>query len=127
MADSNAPEVQAGDEAKRLRSSEMITVTTIEKSVYEQFQQAAFQHYQQSVLTYGARLFREARSVAHQRDPNVNVVEITTPDVEMAAVRTEMRLAMVRRLRFPFRLVQLGVSIATGFLAKLSFDLGVST
>jgi hypothetical protein len=33
MADSNAPEAQAGDEAKRF--SEMITVTTIEKSVYE--------------------------------------------------------------------------------------------
>jgi hypothetical protein len=74
----------------------MITVTEIEKNVYQQFQQAAFQKYQQSVLTYGSRLWREARSVAHQRDPDANVVEITTLDVEAATVRIEMKLARLR-------------------------------
>jgi hypothetical protein len=97
MNDSNTPEAQAGGET--------ITVTTIERGVYQQFQQAAFQKYQQSVLTYGSRLFREARSVAHQRDPDANIVEITTPDVEAATIRTEMKLARVRQLRFPYRLV----------------------
>jgi hypothetical protein len=124
MADDNVPEAQAGDETRHLRPGETITVTTIERGVYQQFQQAAFERYKQSVLTYGRRLFGEARSVAHQRDPDANVIEITTPDVEAATVRTEMKLARVRQLRFPYRLVQLGLSAAAGFLAKLSFDLG---
>jgi hypothetical protein len=124
MADDNVPEVWSGDEAIQLRPGETITVTTIERSVYQQFQQAAFQKYQQSVLTYGSRLFREARSVAHQRDPDANVVEITTPDVEAATVRTEMKLARLRQLRFPYRLIQFVLSTAAGYLIKLSFDLG---
>jgi len=106
------------------RPGDMIIVTEIEQSVCQQFQQAAFQKYQQSVLIYGRRLFGEARSVAHQRDPDANVIEITTPDVEAATVRTEMKLARVRQLRFPYRLVQLGFSIAVGYLVKLSFDYG---
>jgi hypothetical protein len=102
----------------------MITVTEIEENRCQQFQKAAFQKYQQSVLTYGRRLFGEARSVTHQRDPDANVIEITTPDVEAATVRTEMKLARARQLRFPYRLVQLGFSTAAGFLIKLSCDFG---
>jgi hypothetical protein len=125
MADSNAPEAQADNEVRRFKSGEIISVTTIERSVYNQFQQAAFHRYKQSILTYGRRLFREARIVAHQRDPNVDVVEITTPDVEVAIVRTEMSRAMRRLFRFPFRLIQLVVSIWIGILAKLSYDLAM--
>lgn len=100
-----------------------VVVTEIETNVHQQFQQAAFQRYQQSVLTYGSRLWREARNVAHQRDPDANTIEITTPDVEIASVRVEMRLARLRQLRFPFRLVQQILTLATGIVAKTAFDI----
>jgi hypothetical protein len=68
-------------------------------------------------------LFREARSVAHQRNPDADEIEITTPDVEVATVRVEMKLARLRQLRFPFRLVQSGVSLIAGYLFKVTIDL----
>ena len=95
----------------------MITVT-------ETFEAAAFDKYRQSVLKYGNRLWSEARSVAHQRNPDANVIEITTPDVEAATVRTEMKLTKLRQVRFPFRLVLQLLTIIEGFLLKAAYDLG---
>ncbi|WP_310485802.1 hypothetical protein [Chamaesiphon sp. VAR_48_metabat_403] len=97
-------------------------VFEIEEAVYKQFQEAAFQKYKESVLVYGSKVWREARSVALQRDPDVSAIEITTPDVEIATVRTEMKLIRLRQLRFPFRLVQQFVTLVTGIIAKLTYD-----
>ena len=79
-------------------------IAEIEEAVYRQFQSAAFQRYKQSVFVYASKVWQEAREVALQRDSNVNVIEITTPDVEIATIRTEMKLVRLRQLRFPFRL-----------------------
>ena len=98
------------------------TVTTIEKEAFNQFQDAAFEKYRQAVLNYGLRVFREARGAAYQRDPDANQTEITTPDVEAAAIRTEMKLVRLRQLRFPFRLLQQLITLITGIVAKLTFD-----
>jgi hypothetical protein len=99
-----------------------MVIVEIEETVCNQFQEAAFQRYKDSVLDYGTKVWREARSVALQRDPNVNTIEITTPDVEIATVRTEMKLVRLRQLRFPFRLVQQFVTLVTGIIAKLTYD-----
>ncbi len=105
------------------QTNETITVASIEDTIYQLFQRAAFQKYKQSVINYGSYLWREARSVAHQRDPDATVIEITTPDVEAATVRVDMKLSRLRRLRFPYRLVQLFVTLATGVVSKIFFDL----
>jgi hypothetical protein len=97
-------------------------VAEIEEAVYKQFQSAAFEKYKESVLGYSSKVWREARSVALQRDPDVSEIEITTPDVEIATVRTEMKLIRLRQLRFPFRLVQQLVTLVTGIIAKLTYD-----
>jgi hypothetical protein len=97
-------------------------VAEIEEAVYRQFQSAAFQRYKQSVFVYASKVWQEAREVALQRDSNVNVIEITTPDVEIATIRTEMTLVRLRQLRFPFRLVQQFVTLVTGIIAKLAYD-----
>jgi hypothetical protein len=97
-------------------------IAEIEETVYRQFQEAAFQKYKESVLLYSSKVWREARSVALQRDPDVSEIEITTPDVEIATVRTEMKLIRLRQLRFPFRLVQQFVTLVTGIIAKLTYD-----
>jgi hypothetical protein len=97
-------------------------IAEIEETVYRQFQEAAFQKYKESVLVYSSKVWREARSVALQRDPDVSEIEITTPDVEIATVRTEMKLIRLRQLRFPFRLVQQFVTLVTGIIAKLTYD-----
>jgi hypothetical protein len=99
-----------------------IVVAEIEEAVYRQFQAAAFQKYKQSVYIYASKVWQEARDVALQRDRNVNVIEITTPDVEIATIRTEMKLVRLRQLRFPFRLVQQFVTLVTGIIAKLAYD-----
>jgi hypothetical protein len=99
-----------------------IIVAEIEESVYKQFQEAAFQRYKQSIFVYASKVWQEARDVALQRDRNVNVIEITTPDVEIATIRTEMKLVRLRQLRFPFRLVQQFVTLVTGIIAKLAYD-----
>jgi hypothetical protein len=103
-------------------SSANIIVTEIEEAVYRQFQETAFQRYKQSVFIYASKVWQEARDVALQRDRNVNVIEITTPDVEIATIRTEMKLVRLRQLRFPFRLVQQFVTLVTGIIAKLAYD-----
>jgi hypothetical protein len=97
-------------------------VFEIEEAVHKQFQEAAFQKYKESVLVYGSKVWREARSVALQRDPDVSAIEITTPDVVIATVRTEMKLIRLRQLRFPFRLVQQFVTLVTGIFGKLAYD-----
>jgi len=51
------------------------------------------------------------------------VIEITTPDIEAATVRIEMKLARLRQLRFPFRLVQQLATLMTGIVFKTLFDL----
>jgi hypothetical protein len=99
-----------------------IVVAEIEEAVYKQFQEEAFQRYKQSVLVYSSKVWQEARDVALQRDRNVNIIEITTPDVEIATVRTEMKLVRLRQLRFPFRLIQQFVTLVTGIIAKLTYD-----
>jgi hypothetical protein len=103
-------------------SNTNIIVAEIEEAVYRQFQAAAFQKYKQSVYIYASKVWQEARDVALQRDRNVNVIEITTPDVEIATIRTEMKLVRLRQLRFPFRLVQQFVTLVTGIIAKLAYD-----
>jgi hypothetical protein len=115
--------VQTVEEMTDRASGEMITVSQIETRDYQQFQEAAFERYKQTVITYGQRVWREARSVAHQRDPDADVIEITTPDVEAATIRIEMKLARLRQLRFPFRIVQQLLTLGTGILAKVLFDL----
>jgi hypothetical protein len=97
-------------------------IAEIEETVYKQFQSAAFEKYKESVLVYSSKVWREARSVALQRDPDASAIEITTPDVEIATVRTEMKLIRLRQLRFPFRLVQQFVTLVTGIIAKLTYD-----
>jgi hypothetical protein len=99
-----------------------IVVAEIEEAVYKQFQETAFERYKQSVFIYASKVWQEARDVALQRDRNVNVIEITTPDVEIATIRTEMKLVRLRQLRFPFRLVQQFVTLVTGIIAKLADD-----
>ena len=99
-----------------------IVIAEIEEAVYKQFQEAAFQKYKESVFVYGSKVWQEARDVALQRDRNVNIIEITTPDVEIATIRTEMKLVRLRQLRFPFRLVQQFVTLVTGIIAKLAYD-----
>jgi hypothetical protein len=103
-------------------SNTNIVVAEIEEAVYRQFQETAFQRYKQSVYIYASKVWQEARDVALQRDRNVNVIEITTPDVEIATIRTEMKLVRLRQLRFPFRLVQQFVTLVTGIIAKLAYD-----
>ena len=110
------PESSQGD------TNTNIVVAEIEESVYKQFQEAAFQRYKQSVLVYSSKVWQEARDVSLQRDRNVNIIEITTPDVEIATVRTEMKLVRLRQLRFPFRLIQQFVTLVTGIIAKLAYD-----
>jgi hypothetical protein len=97
-------------------------VAEIELSIYSQFQAAAFQRYKDSVFAYSTKVWREARSVALQRDPDATVIEITKPDVEIATVRTEMKLMRLRQLRFPFRLIQQFVTLVTGIIAKVAYD-----
>ena len=97
-------------------------VAEIEETVYKQFQEAAFQRYKDSVFVYSTKVWREARSVALQRDPDASVIEISTSDVEIATVRTEIKLVRLRQLRFPFRLVQQFVTLVTGIIAKLAYD-----
>ncbi len=103
-------------------SNTNIVIAEIEDAVYRQFQETAFQRYKQSVFIYASKVWQEARDVALQRDRNVNVIEITTPDVEIATIRTEMKLVRLRQLRFPFRLVQQFVTLVTGIIAKLAYD-----
>lgn len=100
----------------------MIPVSEIENVNCQQFQQAAFEVYKQSVTTYGRKVWIESRSIAHDRDPNANSIEITTPDVEKATIRVEMKLARLRQLRFPFRLIQQFLTLAFGVIAKLFYD-----
>lgn len=99
-----------------------VVVTRIEKSNYEQFQSAAFQKYQQSVLSYGSKLWIEARSASLQRDPDANSIEITTPDVVAATIRTEMKLVRLRQLRFPYKIVQQFISLFIGIFFKQTID-----
>lgn len=101
----------------------LIVVSEIEPMVYKQFQEAAFNHYKEAVITYGRRVWTEARSIAHQRDPDANIIEITTPDVEAAAFRVDMKLARLRQLRFPFSLVKQILMLITGIVAKYFFDI----
>jgi hypothetical protein len=44
------------------------------------------------------------------------------PDVEAATIRTEMKLARLRQLRFPYRYIQQLISLAIGILIKLTFE-----
>jgi hypothetical protein len=99
-----------------------IVVASIEPDVCKQFQEAAFQKYKQAVLNYGSKLWIEARGASLQRDPNANLIEITSPDVEAATIRTEMKLARLRQLRFPYRYIQQITSLAIGILIKLTFE-----
>lgn len=99
-----------------------VIVAEIKEVVHKQFDPVAFQRYQQSVLNYGMQLWRESRNAALQRDPDASAIEVTTPDVDAATVRTEMRLARLRQLRFPFRPLNQFVSLVTGIAVKLLYD-----
>ena len=120
-SDDLTPQMVRSESSQDDRSSNIV-VAEIEEAVYRQFQETAFQRYKQSVFIYASKVWQEARDVALQRDRNVNVIEITTPDVEIATIRTEMKLVRLRQLRFPFRLVQQFVTLVTGIIAKLAYD-----
>jgi hypothetical protein len=122
MTQSESTQVQEEARTVLQTPNEVIPVSQIEIASYQQFQQAAFKVYQQAVTTYGRRVWSEARSVAHHRDPDADIIEITTPDVERAAIRVEMKLARLRQLRFPFRLVQQFLTLVTGIVAKYFYD-----
>jgi hypothetical protein len=99
-----------------------VEVSKIEQSVCEQFQKAAFQKYKEAVVTYGSKLWREARSAAHQRNPDADAIEVTTPDVEAAIVRLDMKLSRLRQIKFPFRTTQQVLTLITGFIFKMLVD-----
>jgi hypothetical protein len=107
----------------QVQENEVVSVSQIESTNYRQVQKAAFEAYQQAVTPYGRRVWSESRSVAHHRDPDADIIEITTPDVEIATIRVDMKLVRLRQLRFPFRLVQQFLTLVTGIVAKYFYDL----